>query len=214
VRPGAALVGLAALAKREDLADHRPELAGVGELGQPGKLRGVRGDHEGHRVDAGLFSTLRRRRGAERHQPAAAPGEAVGCLKHRPAPADLEFARIWKAIPKVVFSTTLASVQGNARLAEGDAAYEIARLKAEPGEGVVSVGCAGFASTLIELDLIDEYRLFTSPVLLGGGTPLFPPLNKRIDLELIEMRTFGSRVIYARYQRVRQRPGPLPRTGP
>jgi dihydrofolate reductase len=116
-------------------------------------------------------------------------------------PAALEFARVWKAIPKVVFSTTLASVRGNARLAEGDVAREIAKLKAEPGEHVVSAGGAGFASALAELDLIDEYRLFVSPVLLGGGTPFFPPLKKRIALELIETRTFGSRVVYARYRR-------------
>jgi dihydrofolate reductase len=114
-----------------------------------------------------------------------------------------EFARIWRAIPKVVFSTTLTSVQGNARLAERDVAGEIAKLKAEPGERVVSVGGAGFAATLIELDLIDEYRLFVSPVLLGGGTAFFPPVPKRIALELIETRTFGSRVVYSRYRRVR-----------
>ena len=118
-------------------------------------------------------------------------------------PLDREFARLWQAIPKVVFSTTLASVQGNARLAEGDVAGEIAKLKAGPGEGVVSVGGAGFASTLAGMDLIDEYRLFVSPVLLGGGTAFFPPLPKRLALELIESRTFGSRVVYSRYQRVR-----------
>jgi dihydrofolate reductase len=118
-------------------------------------------------------------------------------------PLEREFARIWTAIPKVVFSTTLTSVQGNARLAEGGVADEIAKLKAEPDERVVSVGGAGFAATLAALDLIDEYRLFVSPVLLGGGTALFPPLPKRIALELIETRTFGSRVVYSRYRRVR-----------
>jgi len=119
-------------------------------------------------------------------------------------PLELEFARMWQAIPKVVFSTTLASVRGNARLAQGDVADEIAKLKAEPGELVVSVGGAGFAATLVELDLIDEYRLFVSPVLLGGGTPFFPPLQKRIALDLIETRTFSSRVVYARYRRARR----------
>jgi dihydrofolate reductase len=54
----------------------------------------------------------------------------------------------------------------------------------------------------MKLDLIDEWRLFVSPVLLGGGTPYFPPLEKGIDLELIETRTFGSRVVYLRYRRV------------
>lgn len=116
-------------------------------------------------------------------------------------PDELEFARIWNAIPKVVFSTTLDQVQGNARLAVNDVAGEVAKLKAEPGEGVVSVGGAGLASTLIKLDLIDEYRLFVIPVVLGGGTPYFPPLEHSISLELLETRTFGSRVTYLRYRR-------------
>src|SRR6516225_1396649 len=85
VRPGGAFERLAALAKWEGLAHYRPELAGVGEFGQPGKLCRVRGDHEEHRVDAELLCALSRRRGAERHEPAAVPGEAVGRLKHRPA---------------------------------------------------------------------------------------------------------------------------------
>ena len=96
---------------------------------------------------------------------------------------ELEFARIWKPIPKVVFSTTLEQVQGNARLASDDVAGEVARLREAPGEGVVSVGGAGLAATLIKLDLIDEYRLFVIPVVLGGGTPYFPPLDRRIELE-------------------------------
>jgi dihydrofolate reductase len=116
-------------------------------------------------------------------------------------PDELEFARIWNAIPKVVFSATLSDVQGNARLASDDVATEVARLRDAPGEGVVSVGGAGLAATLIELDLIDEYRLFVIPVVLGRGTPYFPPLAAAISLELLETRTFGSRVTYLRYQR-------------
>jgi dihydrofolate reductase len=120
----------------------------------------------------------------------------------RSTPQEQEFAGIWKAIPKVVFSTTLDKVEGNARLATNGVAEEVARLKEQPGEGVISVGGAGFASTLIKLGLVDEYRLFVSPAVLGGGTPYFPPFRKdRINLELIETRTFGSRVIYARYRR-------------
>jgi dihydrofolate reductase len=120
----------------------------------------------------------------------------------RSDPQELEFARIWNAIPKVVFSTTLEKVAGNAGLASGDVAEEVARLKEQPGKGVVSVGGAGFASTLIKLNLIDEYRLFVSPVVLGGGTPYFPPLEEKINLELLETRTFGSRVVYVRYRRI------------
>jgi dihydrofolate reductase len=122
----------------------------------------------------------------------------------RSNPAELEFARIWKPIPKVVFSTTLEQVEGNARLASDDVVGEVAKLKAAPGEGVVSVGGAGLASTLIKLDLIDEYRLFVNPVVLGGGTPYFPALDRRIELELLETRTFGSRVVYLRNRRVQR----------
>lgn len=113
---------------------------------------------------------------------------------------ELEFARIWQGLPKIVFSTTLERVEGNARLATGGVAEEVARLKEQPGRDV-GVGGAGLASTLAELDLIDEYRLFVSPVVLGGGTPYFPPLDRRLELELAETRTFGDRVVYLRYRR-------------
>jgi dihydrofolate reductase len=110
-----------------------------------------------------------------------------------------EFARIWKRLPKIVFSTTLEKLVGNARLAGDGVADEVARLKREPGEDL-AVGGAGLAATCIELGLVDEYRLFVSPVVLGGGTPFFPALERRIDLELVETRTFGSRVVYLRYR--------------
>jgi dihydrofolate reductase len=114
---------------------------------------------------------------------------------------ELEFARIWKDTPKIVFSKTLEKVEGNARLVRDSAAEEVARLKEQPGKNL-AVGGAGLASTFMKLGLIDEYRLFISPVVLGGGTPYFPPLDERINLELVETRTFGSRVVYVRYQRV------------
>jgi dihydrofolate reductase len=111
----------------------------------------------------------------------------------------LEFARIWQQLPKIVFSSTLETVEGNSRLAANPVADEVAALKREPGKDL-GVGGAGLASTCIELDLVDEYRLFVRPVVLGGGTPFFPPLDTRINLELAETQTFGSRVVYARYQ--------------
>jgi dihydrofolate reductase len=114
---------------------------------------------------------------------------------------ELEFARIWQDLPKIVFSTTLDTVEGNSRLATGDVAEEVAKLKEQPGKDL-SVGGAGLASTCIELGLVDEFGLFVSPVALGGGTPFFPALEQRIELELVETRTFASRVVYLRYQRV------------
>ena len=115
-------------------------------------------------------------------------------------PQALEFARLWNAIPKVVFSTSLTTVEGNARLARSDVADEVSELKNQPGAGIVSVGGARLAASLAEKDLIDEYRLFVSPVVLGGGTPYFSPLPKRLDLELLETQTF-SQVVYLRYRR-------------
>ncbi|MFZ1154134.1 MAG: dihydrofolate reductase family protein [Solirubrobacteraceae bacterium] len=113
----------------------------------------------------------------------------------------IKFAQIWKALPKIVFSTTLQSVVGNTRLSRDDVGEEVARLKEQPGKDI-AVGGAGLARTCMKLELIDEWRLFVSPVLLGGGTPYFPPLEKQINLKLIETRTFGSHVVYLRYRRV------------
>jgi dihydrofolate reductase len=117
------------------------------------------------------------------------------------AAEQVEFAQTWKALPKVVFSTTLESVVGNTRLAGDGVGEEVSRLKEQPGKDI-AVGGAGLARACMKLELIDEWRLFANPLLLGGGTPYFPPLEKAIDLELIETRTFGSRVVYLRYRRV------------
>jgi dihydrofolate reductase len=113
-------------------------------------------------------------------------GDAVG-----------EFARIWQGLPKIVFSTTLSAVEGNARLATGSIEEEVARL----GDEDVAVGGAGLAAEFARRGLIDEYGLFVNPVVVGGGTPYFPPLDDQIALELVETRTFGSRVVYLRYRR-------------
>jgi dihydrofolate reductase len=128
------------------------------------------------------------------------PWETADRNPSAPEP-ELEFARIWKDTPKIVFSRTLERVEGNARLVTDGAAEEVARLKEQPGKDL-AVGGAGLASTFIKLGLVDEYRLFVSPVVLGGGTPYFPALDERIHLELVETRTFGSRVVYLRYRSV------------
>ncbi len=114
----------------------------------------------------------------------------------------LEFAEIWKRQLKIVFSRTLEAVEGNAILIEGDAVEEVTKLKSERG-GDLGVGGAGLAAGLIAHDLVDEFRLFVNPVLVGGGTPYFPPLSQRLDLELTETRRFGSEIVYLRYQRSR-----------
>jgi dihydrofolate reductase len=108
------------------------------------------------------------------------------------------FADVWCAIPKVVFSHTLDSVQGNARLAEASLAEEVAAAL-DATEQDVAIGGAGLAAQAIELGLVDELRMFRNPVVVGGGTRFLPPVTDDIALELIETRTFGSRVIYERY---------------
>jgi len=111
----------------------------------------------------------------------------------------LEWAAIWKSLPKVVFSTTLSAVQGNARLVSGGLAEEIERLRAEPAEGDIAIGGATLAVEAAASGLIDEYRPKVYPVLVGGGIPFFPQRERRVDLELLETRTFGSGVVYLRY---------------
>ncbi|MER6571130.1 dihydrofolate reductase family protein [Streptomyces sp. NPDC001093] len=117
-----------------------------------------------------------------------------------PGFSTLEFAAIWKALPKVVFSTTLSAVQGNARLASGGLAEEIERLRAEPGEGDIAIGGATLAAEAAVSGLIDEYRAVVHPVLVGGGIPFFPRRERRVDLELVETRTFSSGVVCLRYR--------------
>ena len=114
--------------------------------------------------------------------------------------AELEWAALWKPLPKVVFSTSLSTVEGNARLVSGGLADEIERLRAEPGEGDIAIGGATLATEAAALGLIDEYRIRVLPVLVGGGRPFFPQREDRVNLELIESRTLNSRVVYLRYR--------------
>jgi dihydrofolate reductase len=111
------------------------------------------------------------------------------------------FADVWCALPKIVFSRTLGSVEGNARLAGGSVAEEVAAaLKATDKD--ISIGGAGLAGSAIQLGLVDELRIFRYPVVVGGGTPLLPPVTEDISLDLMETRTFGAKVVYERYRRV------------
>lgn len=114
--------------------------------------------------------------------------------------SDREWTALWKPLPKVVFSTTLSAVQGNARLASGGVAEEIERLRAEPGEGDIAIGGATLAAEAAASGLIDGYQLMVYPVLVGGGIPFFPQRERRVDLELVETRTFSSKVVYLRYR--------------
>jgi dihydrofolate reductase len=113
---------------------------------------------------------------------------------------ELEFARIWCALPKIVFSNTLTEVGPNATLATEDVPTTIGRLRQEAG-GDIAVGGAELAGECIRLGLVDEFRLFVTPVVIGGGTPFFPK-GVQLDLRLIESRSYGSGTVYLRYERV------------
>jgi dihydrofolate reductase len=118
------------------------------------------------------------------------------------APVMVEFARIWKDKPKIVFSRTLERVGWNGRLVRDGAADEVARLKAQPGFDM-DVGGPTTAATFARAGLIDEYRVFVHPVILGSGTPYFTPMENRVGLRLLETRNFGSGVVYLRYETIR-----------
>jgi dihydrofolate reductase len=113
--------------------------------------------------------------------------------------AEREWTALWKPLPKVVFSTSLSSVQGNARLATGDVAEEIERLRAEPAAGDIAIGGATLAAAADALGLIDEYRVWVYPVLVGGGIPFFPRHERQVSLELVESGTRGK-VVCLRYR--------------
>jgi dihydrofolate reductase len=117
---------------------------------------------------------------------------------------EIEYARIWKSMPKIVFSRTLDQVGWNSRLVRRNIAVEINKLIAQPGKDM-SVGGANLAATFMRLGLIDEYRLYVHPVVLGGGKPMFGPLHDKLDLQLVETRRFGSGVVLLRYQRADER---------
>ena len=114
-------------------------------------------------------------------------------------PAAIEYARRWRDMPKVVFSSTDRTVDWNARLVTGDAVAEIARLKAGDG-GPMDIGGATLAAAAVRAGLVDEYAVVTHPVLVGGGTPFFATLDGRVDLTLVETRPFPGGVLLTRYR--------------
>jgi dihydrofolate reductase len=116
-----------------------------------------------------------------------------------PAPM-VEFARIWRDMPKIVYSRTLEQAGWNTTVVRDVVAEEVMELKAQPGGDLV-LGGADIAATFMRHDLIDEYRLYVHPVVIGRGKPLFPASNTKINLRLAETRTFGSGVVLLRYRR-------------
>lgn len=114
-------------------------------------------------------------------------------------PAEIEFGRRWRDMPKVVFSSSAFDVDWNTRLVTGDAVTEIKRLKAE-GEGTMDIGGATLAAAAMRAGLVDEYVLATAPVLVGGGTPFFTVLDNWVALNLVETAAFPGGVVVTRYE--------------
>ena len=112
----------------------------------------------------------------------------------------VEFARIWRDMPKIVFSRSLRRADWHTTVLQEVVPDEIRELKAQPG-GDLALGGADLAATFLRHDLVDELRLYVHPVVLGRGTPLFKPSDSRIDLRLAETRAFGNGVVLLRYVR-------------
>ena len=114
--------------------------------------------------------------------------------------AMVEFAGIWRDMPKFVFSRTLTTADWNSTVIRDVVPEEIAELKAQPG-GDIALGGANLAATFMEQGLIDEYRIYVHPVVLGRGRPLFESPNVRMNLKLAGTQAFGNGVVLLHYWR-------------
>jgi dihydrofolate reductase len=114
-------------------------------------------------------------------------------------PPIVEFARIWRDMPKVVYSRTLESAGWGATIVRDVVPDEVRALKDQPG-GDLALGGARLAATFLRHGLVDEYLLYVHPVAIGAGTPLFPP-GTHVSFRLVETKTFGNGVVLLRYAR-------------
>ena len=116
------------------------------------------------------------------------------------APTIVEFARIWRAMPKLVYSRTLEQADWNATIVRDVVPEEVLALKAQPGGDLV-LGGADLASAFVCHDLVDEYRLYVHPVVIGRGTPMLRPSDAKVALRLVETHAFSNGVVLLRYER-------------
>jgi dihydrofolate reductase len=114
-------------------------------------------------------------------------------------PPMVEFARIWRDMPKVVYSRTLEHADWNTSIVRDVIPDEVRQLKAQPG-GDMALGGADLAAAFMRQDLIDEFRLYVHPVIIGQGKPLFASSDARHSLHFVETHTFGNGVVLLRYQ--------------
>lgn len=111
-----------------------------------------------------------------------------------------EYARLWQDTERIVSSKTLDKVDGKARIVREVDPDEIRKLKNQSGKDM-TVGGADLASTFIKYGLIDEYRTYIHPVVLGGGKPMFP-VDKKLNLEFVETKAFPCGVVMLRYKSI------------
>jgi dihydrofolate reductase len=112
----------------------------------------------------------------------------------------VEYAQLWRPIPKVVFSKTLEKADWNTEIVREDIAGAVAKLKEQPGGDIVLFGGAEIARQFIAQDLVDEYTLFVHPVILGGGKALFPA-GERKNVKLVESKSYDGGVVHLQYAR-------------
>jgi len=144
-------------------------------------------------VDALLFGRVTYQLMAD-YWPAAATNPST-------SESDLEIADKMNNLPKIVFSKTLQEVKwNNSRLIKENIAQEISKMNQQPGKDMVIFGSGSIVSTLMQLGLIDEYRIIVNPVVLGNGKPLFKGINGKQNLKLLKTKVFGSGVVILYYQ--------------
>jgi dihydrofolate reductase len=111
----------------------------------------------------------------------------------------IQFGKLWVPMPKLVFSKTLDKADWNTRVVSDGIVDEVAKLKVD-GKTAALFGGVDMAAEFLRLGLIDEYRLFVHPVVLGGGRRLFPVLDDRTQLKLVKSTRFDS-VVHLHYAR-------------
>ena len=112
----------------------------------------------------------------------------------------VEFARIWRDTPKIVYSSTLERAGWNTTIVREVVPSEVQQLK-ERTTGDLALGGADLAAAFLRQDLVDEYRIYVHPVRIGRGKPLFAPSDATVQLQLAESRTFGNGVVLLHYRR-------------
>jgi dihydrofolate reductase len=150
-------------------------------------------------IDAMVFGRVAYQRLAEYWPTAASNPEA--------SERHIEAARLMNELPKYVVSDHLDRAEWqNSQIIGGDVAAEINELKRQPGKDIALFAGAGVANSFARLGLIDEYRIILNPVLLGAGTPLFNGGYGRANLELRDIRRFGSGALVLTYRPAEGRP--------